>query len=62
MNKFVFIATITSLGLTVAGLAPARPAPASVVVTGQESALRVVQAQGPSWTCAHNRYRSVECP
>jgi hypothetical protein len=60
MNKFVFVALLTSLGLTLPGLAPAGSAPLGFA--GQvRRAVRQLQTT-TSWTCAHNTYRSVACP
>jgi hypothetical protein len=55
MKRFVFAALMTSLGLTVAGLAPARPAQQA------DRVVRSVRTPAVTWTCAHNKYRSLGC-
>ena len=59
MKRFVFIGLMTSLGLTVPGLAPARPSPTAGEPERVASGVRTPTA---TWTCAHNAYRSVACP
>jgi hypothetical protein len=62
VNKFVFVAAMTTFGLlAVPSLAPARSA-AQGAERAPDRAVRVAQqTTTPSWTCRHNTYRSVEC-
>jgi hypothetical protein len=61
MNRVVFFAVMTSVGLTMPGLAPARPEP-YVAAPEAERAVSMIRTPAATWTCAHNRYRSVACP
>jgi hypothetical protein len=61
MNKLVLVAFLSSLGLTVPGLAPARQTPVEATRDAHHT-VRPVQRTTPSWTCARNTYRSVACP
>jgi hypothetical protein len=56
MNKFVFVALMTSFGMmAVARLAPGETRKPS-------SPAHAVGKPVVSWTCTHNTYRSVLCP
>ena len=61
MNRFVFASLMTSWALTMAGLAPAMAASHGAVREPERHIVRVVRTPAPTWTCAHNAYRSVVC-
>jgi len=60
MNKVILVALMTSLLLTIAGLAPAIAA-SHAAAREPVRVQRTVLTPGPTWTCAHNTYRSVVC-
>jgi hypothetical protein len=61
VNKVILMALMVAGGLSVAGLSAALAHPHAIVREAKQLA-RVVRAPAPTWTCEHNRYRSVACP
>ena len=60
MSKFIVIAFASAWIVTVASAASGEhPGPSSPRVA--KNMMRVIKVPEPTWTCAHNTYRTVAC-